>query len=127
MPSDINFNNTHSKQHQDTIDLELRSQLDMAKNDLTVLHNNLHQKFKQEVNKYPQFAQEDSEVKTRLNDLTDKFQIFEDEIVKRTKDLLKSYKLLKHENTNILKRLGEGATTKEIEMAIDLVKSELDE
>ena len=99
----------------------------MAKNDLTVLHNNLHQKFNQEVNKYPQFAQEDSEVKTRLNDLTDKFQIFEDEIVKRTKDLLKSYKLLKHENTNILKRLGEGATTKEIEMAIDLVKSELDE
>ena len=52
---------------QDTIELELRSQLDIAKNDLSQVQRDIESKIKQEINKYPQFAQEESEVTLRLN------------------------------------------------------------
>lgn len=41
---------------QDTIELELRSQLDNAKSDLTQIQQNIENKIKMEINKYPQFA-----------------------------------------------------------------------
>jgi len=47
------------------------------------------------VSKYPQLADEESELCKNVKDLTGKFGIFEDEILRRTKELLRSYKVLK--------------------------------
>jgi len=52
MPPEINNENAN---------LELRSHIDMAKEDLTNISNNIYYKMKKELNKYPQFASEESE------------------------------------------------------------------
>jgi len=59
--------------------------------------------------------------------LQDKFTIFEDEIIRRTKDLLRSYKVMQQESNMIQKRLGETATMKEVEMITNMVRSEIHE
>jgi hypothetical protein len=56
----------------------------MAKNDLCMVQKTIEEKIKHEINKYPQFATEESEVNHRLNQLQQRFDIFEEEIIKRT-------------------------------------------
>ncbi|CDW85363.1 UNKNOWN [Stylonychia lemnae] len=129
-PSDIHFQQTSmiSPQNlQDTIEFELKSQLDVAKTDLHNIQSKIQSKIREEVNKYPQFADEDSELNKNVKDLTSKFEIFENEILRRTKDLLRSYKVLKQENNSIQKRLSDCISMKEVEMKVDLVKSEYEE
>lgn len=101
LSSDIQPNITNNQQLHDTIELELRSQLDVAKSDLTHIQKTIESQIKKEINKYPQFANEESEVAKRIEDLYQKFEIFENEIVRRTKDLLNGYSVLKNEQTNL--------------------------
>ena len=122
LPSEVSH-----QQMQDTIELELRSHLDNAKNDLTTISNNIQHKIKQELTKYPQFAAEESELTKQVKILQEKFAIFEDEIIRRTKDLLRSYKVMQHESNTVQKRIGETATMKEVEMITNMVRSELHE
>eukprot|EP00347_Sterkiella_histriomuscorum_P009898 403339453 len=127
-PSDLVIHQTPiSQQMHDTIELELRSHLDMAKNDLTTISKDIHSKLQQEVNKYPQLASEESEVNRAVKDLQNKFGIFEDEIIRRTKDLIRSYKVLKQDNNTLQKRISECVSIKEVEMKTDIVRSEVDE
>ena len=56
----------------------------MAKSDLCQVQKTIEDKIKMELNKYPQFANEESEVNDRISQLQQRFDIFEDEIIKRT-------------------------------------------
>jgi len=56
----------------------------MAKSELNMMHQDVENKIKKEINKYPQFAQEESEMNYRLGQLQQRFDVFEDEIIKRT-------------------------------------------
>ena len=52
-------------------------------------------KIKKEISKHPGFANEESILSERMNELQSKFELFEDEILRRTKDLISNFKNLK--------------------------------
>jgi hypothetical protein len=59
--------------------------------------------------------------------VSQKFEIFEDEIARRTKDLIRSQKILSKESLSLQKRVGDAVSSKELEMATDLLRTELEE
>jgi hypothetical protein len=119
----------------DTIELELRSHLDMAKSDLNQMHQDIENKIKMEINKYPQFAQEESEVNYRLNQLQLRFDVFEDEIIKRTQEIIRGYHSIRNDQIIIQRKVGDSlqqiinrsTQMKEIEMDLTGFKNEIGE
>ena len=59
------------------------------------MHKDLEVKIKKEIQKHPGFANEESILIERVNELKNKFELFEDEITRRTKDLMRGLKNLK--------------------------------
>lgn len=82
---------------QETMELELRSHLESAKNDLNQVKCEIEHRIKQEINKYPQFAEEESAVSSKLNLLQQRFDVFEDEIIRRTQDMIRGYHQIRND------------------------------
>ncbi|TNV85903.1 hypothetical protein FGO68_gene4764 [Halteria grandinella] len=120
---------------QDTIELELRSHLDMAKSDLNMMHQDIENKIKMEINKYPQFAQEESEVNYRLGQLQQRFDVFEDEIIKRTQEIIRGYHSIRNDQIVIQRKVGDSLSQiinrcthmKDLEMEMGGFRNQMEE
>jgi hypothetical protein len=58
------------------------------------MENDTIKKIRKETLKHPDFLQEDGVLSTRVTELGSRFDIFEAEIVRRTKELLRSHKVV---------------------------------
>lgn len=84
-------------------------------------------KIKKEISKHPGFANEESILSERMNELQSKFELFEDEILRRTKDLISNFKNLKKDQLQLQKRVGDSIGSKEFEIVIDMARADLEE
>ena len=117
---------------QEDVKLELRSQIEQAKDEIKVLQHTAEQKLIKKSLKcglYEDktiFGANKSQIK-EINQMHLKMEVFEEETQRRIKELMTAYARLQKENVGMQRRITESVSQNNFEMQMDLLRSQFEE